>query len=64
MMDPVLLAVYFVVGAVGVTQLPILVDILDNLFPTLKIGRLSRYAVPLHGLLTHPINTNVSTTSR
>lgn len=42
MIDPMLLAVYFVVGAVGVTQLPILVDILDNLFPTLRIGRLSR----------------------
>ena len=43
MIDPVLLAVYFVVGAVGVTQLPILVDVLDNVFPSLKIGRLSRY---------------------
>jgi hypothetical protein len=41
--DMMLVAVYFVCGAVGVTQLPIMVDILDNLFPTLKIGRVSKY---------------------
>jgi len=36
------LAVYFVVGAVGVAQLPILVDVLDNVFPQLRIGRLAK----------------------
>eukprot|EP00039_Didymoeca_costata_P021564 m.344856 g.344856 ORF g.344856 m.344856 type:complete len:317 (+) comp25339_c0_seq1:166-1116(+) len=46
-------AVYFLIGAVGITQLPLLVDLVNILFPSLQLGRFTQkwMGVMLFGML-------------